>query len=85
MNRTAEITRKTKETDITAKLDLDQSGTVEISTGIGFLDHMLTALASLSCSACDMRSAARYLGFAVSSESTRISLGPAIISMSTVP
>ena len=45
MNRTAEITRKTKETDITAKLDLDQSGTVDISTGIGFLDHMLTALA----------------------------------------
>lgn len=43
--RTAEITRKTKETDITARLDLDNSGTVDISTGIGFLDHMLTALA----------------------------------------
>ena len=42
MNRTAEITRKTKETDISAKLDLDQSGTVDISTGLGFLDHMLT-------------------------------------------
>lgn len=44
MNRAAEITRKTKETDITAWLDSDNSGKTEISTGIGFLDHMLTAL-----------------------------------------
>ena len=45
MNRTAEITRKTKETDITAKLDLDGGAHADISTGLGFLDHMLTALA----------------------------------------
>lgn len=45
MNRTAEISRKTKETDITVKLDLDGASKVEINTGIGFLDHMLTALA----------------------------------------
>lgn len=45
MNRSAEITRKTKETDISIKLDLDKSGEVCIDTGIGFLDHMLTALA----------------------------------------
>ena len=45
MNRTAEITRKTRETDIKIKLDVDKSGEVSIDTGIGFLDHMLTALA----------------------------------------
>lgn len=41
--RKAEITRKTKETVISASLNLD-GGEVKIKTGIGFLDHMLTAL-----------------------------------------
>ena len=43
------------------------------------------ALASSSCSAWESRSAATYLGFAVSSASTRISLGPAMESMLTKP
>jgi imidazoleglycerol-phosphate dehydratase len=43
MTRIAEITRKTTETDIRVRLDLDGSGKTEIATGIGFLDHMLTA------------------------------------------
>ena len=42
--RTAAITRTTKETDIALKLSLD-GGEVNVSTGIGFFDHMLTALA----------------------------------------
>lgn len=42
--RKAEISRKTGETDITVKIDLDGSGKADISTGIGFFDHMLTAL-----------------------------------------
>ena len=45
MSRIASITRKTSETDISVTLNLDGSGTADISTGIGFLDHMLTALA----------------------------------------
>ncbi len=43
--RTAEISRQTQETQIQIKLDLDGTGRHEISTGIGFLDHMLTHLA----------------------------------------
>ena len=43
--RTAEITRQTNETQIDIRLDLDGLGKYEISTGIGFLDHMLTHLA----------------------------------------
>ena len=45
MARSATIHRKTSETDISLSLDLDGTGVAEIATGIGFLDHMLTALA----------------------------------------
>ncbi len=43
--RTAERNRKTAETDIQLKLNLDGTGMSKISTGCGFLDHMLTAFA----------------------------------------
>jgi imidazoleglycerol-phosphate dehydratase len=43
--RRAEINRETAETRIHLGLDLDGTGRAEIATGIGFLDHMLTALA----------------------------------------
>ena len=43
--RTAEIARKTAETDIRLTLNLDGSGVGEISTGCGFMDHMLTLFA----------------------------------------
>ena len=40
--RNAEIKRKTAETDISLRLELDGGGVGEIDTGVGFLDHMLT-------------------------------------------
>ena len=46
--RTAEINRKTNETDIALRLDCDGSGRGEINSGVGFLDHMLTLFAKHS-------------------------------------
>lgn len=43
--RQAELVRETKETQIQVFVDLDGSGTADIETGVGFLDHMLTHLA----------------------------------------
>ena len=43
--RTAEIVRTTKETDIRLSLNLDGTGKSEVSSGVGFLDHMLTLFA----------------------------------------
>lgn len=43
--RTANIERKTGETDISVELDLDGEGKYEIDTGIGFFDHMLSLMA----------------------------------------
>ncbi|HMP57710.1 MAG TPA: imidazoleglycerol-phosphate dehydratase HisB [Gemmatales bacterium] len=45
MTRSARVERQTKETRIDLRLDLDGSGLVELATGIGFFDHMLTHLA----------------------------------------
>jgi imidazoleglycerol-phosphate dehydratase len=45
MTRTATIARKTAETDIALSLDLDGTGRADVSTGLGFFDHMLTLLA----------------------------------------
>jgi imidazoleglycerol-phosphate dehydratase len=43
--RRAKVTRRTKETAITAAVDLDGSGAYDIATGVGFLDHMIEQLA----------------------------------------
>jgi imidazoleglycerol-phosphate dehydratase len=46
--RVATVERNTKETQITGRIDLDGTGVGDISTGIGFLDHMLEQLAKHS-------------------------------------
>ncbi len=45
MTRTASVRRATSETDVAVTLALDGAGRADVATGIGFLDHMLTALA----------------------------------------
>ena len=44
MTRTSRIERKTSESHVVVELNLDGTGTHDISTGVGFYDHMLTAL-----------------------------------------
>ncbi|MFZ5847894.1 MAG: imidazoleglycerol-phosphate dehydratase HisB [Actinomycetota bacterium] len=45
MSRTARIERETKESKVLVELDLDGTGRADISTGVGFYDHMLSSLA----------------------------------------
>ena len=48
MGRTARLQRSTSESTIAVELDLDGTGVSAISTGVGFYDHMLTALSKHS-------------------------------------
>lgn len=45
MSRSARIERETKESKVLVELDLDGTGRADVSTGVGFYDHMLTSLA----------------------------------------
>ena len=45
MTRTAKIERKTSESHVVVELDLDGTGRADVSTGVGFYDHMLTSFA----------------------------------------
>ena len=47
--RTANVERKTRETDVRVEIDLDGSGEFSVSTGIPFLDHMLESFARHGC------------------------------------
>lgn len=77
--RTAEVERKTKETSIAVAVNLDGTGTYDVSTGIGFLDHMLEQLARHSL--IDLRVKASgdlHIDAHHTTEDTGIALGEAV-------
>src|SRR6187399_2314801 len=77
--RTAEISRRTAETDISLSLTVDGQGRADISTGIGFLDHMLTLFAKHSL--MDLKVTAKgdlHVDFHHTVEDTGIVLGQAL-------
>jgi imidazoleglycerol-phosphate dehydratase len=77
--RRAEISRETSETRIQLSLDLDGTGRAEISTGIGFLDHMLTAFARHSMIDLSVRAEGDlHIDFHHTTEDVGIVLGQAI-------
>lgn len=79
LKRQATISRKTKETQITATVDLDGSGTFDVKTGIGFLDHMLEQLARHSMIDITLKAAGDlHIDFHHTAEDTGIVLGQAV-------
>ena len=78
-NRTGTVDRKTKETAISVSVDLDGSGRSQISTGIGFLDHMLDQLSRHSL--MDLKVEAKgdlHIDFHHTTEDTGICIGEAV-------
>ena len=76
--RKATIERKTKETEISVSLDLDGNGNYDVSTGIGFLDHMLEQLSRHSL--IDLTVKAKgdlHIDFHHTTEDTGIAIGEA--------
>ena len=77
--RTARVSRKTKETEITAVANLDGSGAYEIETGIGFLNHMLEQLSRHSLIDIELRAQGDlHIDFHHTTEDTGIAIGEAI-------
>jgi len=77
--RTAEIARKTNETEITVSVNLDGTGRHDMATGIGFLDHMLDQLSKHSL--IDMTVRAKgdlHIDFHHTAEDVGIALGEAV-------
>jgi imidazoleglycerol-phosphate dehydratase len=74
--RVSKIKRKTKETEVEARINLDGSGTASVDTGIKFFDHMLSSFAKHGC--FDLRVKARGDFEHHVAEDTMIALGEAI-------
>jgi imidazoleglycerol-phosphate dehydratase len=76
--RTAKIERKTKETQVSVELNIDGTGKYEVSTGIGFLDHMLEQLSRHSL--IDLKLTAKgdlHIDYHHTTEDTGIAIGEA--------
>lgn len=79
MMRNATITRKTKETEITATVNLDGTGKYAVSTGIGFLDHMLEQLAKHSLMDIELKAKGDlHIDFHHTTEDSGITIGQAV-------
>jgi imidazoleglycerol-phosphate dehydratase len=77
--RTARVTRNTKETEIDVEVNLDGTGQYEVSTGIGFLDHMLEQLSKHSL--IDLKVKAKgdlHIDFHHTTEDSGLAIGKAI-------
>ncbi len=79
MARQAEIVRKTKETDISVKVNLDGTGAYDVATGVGFLDHMLEQLARHSLIDITLKAKGDlHIDFHHTAEDSGIALGQAV-------
>lgn len=77
--RTATVSRKTKETAIEVRVELDGTGVYDISTGIGFLDHMLEQLSRHSLMDLHVRASGDlHIDFHHTTEDTGIAIGQAV-------
>ncbi len=77
--REASVTRKTKETSIEVRVNLDGTGTYDVSTGIGFLDHMLEQLSRHSLMDLYVRAEGDlHIDFHHTTEDTGIVIGQAV-------
>ncbi len=77
--RTARVERKTKETEIAVEVNLDGTGTYDVATGIGFLDHMLEQLSRHSLIDLTVRAQGDlHIDFHHTTEDTGIAIGEAV-------
>ena len=77
--RKASVDRKTTETDVTATVDLDGNGVFDVSTGVGFLDHMLEQLSRHSLIDISLKAKGDvHIDFHHTTEDSGIALGQAV-------
>jgi imidazoleglycerol-phosphate dehydratase len=77
--RSASVERKTKETQVTASVNLDGNGVYDVKTGIGFLDHMLEQLSRHSLIDLTLRAQGDlHIDFHHTTEDTGIVIGEAV-------